>query len=133
MEITNQIRSREISQILQIEYCLYSRKSSEDDERQAMSIDSQIKEMNDLAIRDGLFIKEIRRESHSAKMSGQRPVFAQILNDIRRRLNWTWNNIKRSGMKYYFSRMLIRIKLHLISGNMPSTSFIMVQFRRKEK
>ena len=28
-----------------IEYCLYARKSTEDDERQAMSIDSQIKEM----------------------------------------------------------------------------------------
>lgn len=66
-----------------IEYCLYARKSSEDDERQAMSIDSQIKEMNDMAIKDGLFIKEIRRESHSAKMSGQRPVFSQLLNDIR--------------------------------------------------
>src|SRR3989344_376596 len=66
-----------------VEYCLYARKSSEDDERQAMSIDSQIKEMNEMAVKDGYFIKEIRRESHSAKMSGQRPVFAQILTDIR--------------------------------------------------
>lgn len=66
-----------------IEYCLYARKSSEDDERQAMSIDSQIKEMNDMAIKEGLFIKEIRRESHSAKMSGQRPVFMQLINDLR--------------------------------------------------
>lgn len=66
-----------------VEYCLYARKSSEDDERQAMSIDSQIKEMNEMAIKEGLFIKEIRRESHSAKMSGQRPVFNQLLNDIR--------------------------------------------------
>lgn len=66
-----------------IEYCLYARKSTEDDERQAMSIDSQIKEMNDMAVRDGLFIKEIRRESHSAKQSGQRPVFAKLLEDIR--------------------------------------------------
>ena len=28
-----------------VEYCLYERKSSESDERQALSIDSQIKEM----------------------------------------------------------------------------------------
>ncbi len=83
MEATNQIRPITPSQTPLIEYCLYARKSSEDDERQTMSIDSQIKEMNDLAIRDGLFIKEIRKESHSAKMSGQRPVFAQVLNDIR--------------------------------------------------
>ena len=33
-----------------ITYCLYARKSSESDERQAMSIDSQIKEMTELAI-----------------------------------------------------------------------------------
>lgn len=33
-------------------YCLYARKSSESDERQAMSIDSQIKEMTDLAERE---------------------------------------------------------------------------------
>ena len=83
MDTTNRIRTKEEIQTPVIEYCLYARKSSEDDERQAMSIDSQTKEMNDLAIRDGLFIKEIRRESHSAKMSGQRPVFNQLLNDIR--------------------------------------------------
>lgn len=69
--------------ILSVEYCLYARKSSEDDERQAMSIDSQIKEMADLASREGFIIKEIRRESHSAKESGQRPVFKKLLEDIR--------------------------------------------------
>ena len=47
-----------------IEYCLYARKSSEDDERQAMSIDSQIKEMTDLATKDGIVIKEVRKESN---------------------------------------------------------------------
>ncbi len=66
-----------------IRYCLYARKSSEDDERQAMSIDSQVKEMTDLAQKEGVIIKEIRRESHSAKASGQRPVFKNILEDIR--------------------------------------------------
>lgn len=73
----------DIKDKLKVEYCLYARKSTEDDERQAMSIDSQVKEMNDLAVKEGLFIKEIRRESHSAKQSGQRPVFAQLLEDIR--------------------------------------------------
>lgn len=69
-------------QVQAIEYCLYARKSSEDDERQAMSIDSQIKEMTELAQKEGFFIKEIRRESHSAKESGQRPVFKKLLQDI---------------------------------------------------
>src|SRR3989344_3855211 len=65
-----------------IAYCLYARKSSESDERQAMSIDSQIKEMKTLAERDKILIKEIRYESHSAKQSGQRPVFKELIADI---------------------------------------------------
>lgn len=65
-----------------IEYCLYARKSSESDERQAMNIDSQIKEMQVLAKRESLLIKEIREESHSAKSSGQRSVFNTLLADI---------------------------------------------------
>jgi len=70
-------------QNISIEYCLYARKSSESDERQAMSIDSQIKEMTGLAKKENLIIREVRQESHSAKESGQRPVFMQLLNDIR--------------------------------------------------
>lgn len=64
-------------------YCLYARKSSEDDERQALSIDSQIKEMLATAEREGIDIVEMRRESHSAKASGMRPVYNQLLVDIR--------------------------------------------------
>jgi DNA invertase Pin-like site-specific DNA recombinase len=66
-----------------IKYCLYARKSSEDDERQALSIDSQIKEMLANAERDGMEVVEIRRESHSAKASGMRPIYNQLLIDIR--------------------------------------------------
>lgn len=85
-----------------IEYCLYARKSSEDDERQAMSIDSQIKEMNDLAVKEGLFVKEIRRESHSAKESGQRPVFNQLIQDLREGifngiLTWAPDRLSRNA------------------------------------
>jgi hypothetical protein len=39
--------------------------------------------MSALAVKEGLFVKEIRQESHSAKLSGQRPVFNQVLADIR--------------------------------------------------
>jgi len=72
-----------IQNLSSIEYCLYARKSTEDDEKQALSIGSQISEMKQLAEREGLFIKEIRQESHSAKESGQRPVFKTLLEDIR--------------------------------------------------
>lgn len=64
-------------------YCLYSRKSTESEERQVLSIDSQIKEMLRMAEREGLDVAEIRRESHSAKDTGQRPVFNELIKDIR--------------------------------------------------
>lgn len=67
-----------------VKYLLYARKSTESDEKQALSIDSQVKEMLSIAEREQLDIVEIRRESHSAKDSGQRPVFKEILEDIRR-------------------------------------------------
>lgn len=68
---------------VKMKYVLYARKSTESDEKQALSIDSQIKEMLQMAERDGLEIIDIRRESHSAKDSGQRPVFNEILKDVR--------------------------------------------------
>ncbi len=71
-----------IMQLEKVKYCLYARKSTESDEKQALSIDSQVKEMLQIAEREGLEIVDIRREAHSAKESGQRPVFREILRDI---------------------------------------------------
>ncbi len=83
-------------------YCLYARKSTESDELQALSIDSQIKEMQQIAVRDGLEIIDVRRESHSAKDSGQRPVFVQLLKDIREGkfngiLTWAPDRLSRNA------------------------------------
>ncbi len=85
-----------------VRYCLYARKSSEEDERQAMSIDSQVKEMLEVAKRDGMDVVEIRQESHSAKNSTGRPVFNQILQDIRRHhftgiLTWAADRLSRNA------------------------------------
>lgn len=66
-----------------LKYCLYARKSTEAEDKQALSIDSQIKEMMTLAQRDNLQIVEIKREAHSSKEVGQRPVFNQMLTEIR--------------------------------------------------
>jgi len=66
-----------------IKYVLYARKSTESEEKQVLSIDSQIKEMLQIAEREGLEIVDIRRESHSAKDSGQRPIFNEIVADLR--------------------------------------------------
>lgn len=65
-----------------LKYCLYARKSSESDERQAMSIDSQIKEMTVLAERDSIEVIEVKRESHSAKNSGTRPLFLEMIYEL---------------------------------------------------
>jgi len=52
-----------------LKYCLYARKSSESDERQAISIDGQLKEMQLLAKREKLDITEtIYRESLSQRI-----------------------------------------------------------------
>lgn len=66
----------------ELKYCLYARKSTESDERQVQSIDSQVKEMLQIAERENLEIVDIRRESKSAKDSGNRPIFKELLKDI---------------------------------------------------
>ncbi len=65
-----------------VRYCLYARKSTESDEKQALSIDSQVKEMLQIAERENLEVVDIRRESYSAKASGQRPVFNELIRDL---------------------------------------------------
>ena len=87
---------------VKMKYCLYARKSTESEERQILSIDSQIKEMLQLAERENIEIIDIRRESHSAKDSGQRPVFKELLEDIRRGrfngiLTWAPDRLSRNA------------------------------------
>lgn len=69
---------------IEMKHCLYSRESTEDDEKHALSIDSQIMEMIQMAVHDNIPIKEIRQESHSAKDSGQRPVFNKLIQGIKK-------------------------------------------------
>jgi len=83
-------------------YCLYARKSTESEERQVLSIDSQIKEMLELAEREGLEIVAMKRESHSAKEQGQRPVFNEIVDEIKAKkynaiLTWAPDRISRNA------------------------------------
>lgn len=66
-----------------VRYCLYARKSTEQEDKQALSIDSQIREMQSLAERDGLEIVEVKRESHSSKEAGQRPVYNELIAEIK--------------------------------------------------
>jgi DNA invertase Pin-like site-specific DNA recombinase len=64
-------------------YILYARKSSESEDRQVLSIDSQIKELKDLARSQALEITAVLEESRSAKAPG-REVFGRLLAEVAR-------------------------------------------------
>ncbi|OGG49276.1 hypothetical protein A2704_01090 [Candidatus Kaiserbacteria bacterium RIFCSPHIGHO2_01_FULL_54_36b] len=92
----------EAKEAVKVRYCLYARKSTEQDEVQALSIDSQIKEMSALAARDGLDVVVTKRESHSAKETGQRPVFNEMVDELRAGkyngiLTWAPDRISRNA------------------------------------
>jgi len=87
---------------VKMKYCLYARKSTESEERQVLSIDSQISEMLKLAEKESLEIVTMKRESHSAKETGQRPVFNEIIEEIRAGkyngiLTWAPDRISRNA------------------------------------
>ena len=126
------------SQSSKIKYCLYARKSSESDERQAMSIDSQTKEMQTVAQRENLFIKEIREESHSAKQSSQRPVFNQLIIDIEQGefsgiLTWAPDRLSRNAgdlgklVDLMDQEKLVQIKTYSQTfSNNPNEKFLLM-------
>lgn len=85
-----------------VKYCLYARKSTEEEDKQALSIDSQVREMTAIAEREGLHITEIKRESHSSKEVGQRVVYNELLAEIRQGkfngiLTWAPDRLSRNA------------------------------------
>lgn len=89
-----------------LKYVLYARKSTDDNSRQLRSIDDQIAECLALATRLNLNVSQPIIETKSAKKPNQRPLFRQILSDIRKGLYdgiLAWNpdrlarNMKEGG------------------------------------
>jgi DNA invertase Pin-like site-specific DNA recombinase len=127
-----------VAKTTELKYCLYARKSSESDERQAMSIDSQIKEMSDLARKEGIEIVKVVQESYSAKQSGQRPVFMQLLSDIRSGevtglLTWAPDRLSRNAgdlgslVDLMDDKKLVQIQTYSQSfTNTPSEKFMLM-------
>lgn len=81
-------------------YLIYARKSSESEDRQALSIESQVKELTEFAKLHGLDILQVLTESRSAKTPG-RPVFADLLSLLTRRaangvLCWKLDRLARN-------------------------------------
>ncbi len=87
---------------VRLSYCLYARKSTEQEDKQVLSIDSQINEMEKMAAADGLEIVVKKKESHSAKEAGQRPVFNEIVEELKQGkyngiLTWAPDRIARNA------------------------------------
>jgi len=87
---------------IDMRYCLYARKSTEAEDKQVLSIESQIKEMLALAEKENLKVVDIKREAHSSKEVGQREVFNQMLTEIRQGkynaiLTWAPDRLSRNA------------------------------------
>jgi DNA invertase Pin-like site-specific DNA recombinase len=121
-----------------IKYCLYVRKSMESDEAQALSIDSQIKEMQRVAERENLNVVEIKKESHSAKASGQRPVFNQLIADLKSGkfnalLTWAPDRLSRNAgdlgslVDFMDQNLLVEIRtFNQKFTNLPNEKFMLM-------
>lgn len=122
----------------QLRYVLYARKSSESDEKQAMSIEGQLMEMKEKAKRDKIEIVEIVTESHSAKETAQRPKFNYLLDNIFKGkynaiITWAPDRLSRNaGDLGRIVDLMDQGKLELISchsqsfSNNPNEKFLLM-------
>lgn len=87
---------------VKVRYCLYARKSTEEEDKQALSIESQVREMTALATREDLEIVEVKREAHSSKEVGQRAIYNELLQEVREGkfngiLTWAPDRLSRNA------------------------------------
>jgi site-specific DNA recombinase len=85
----------------EIKYFLYTRKSSESEDRQVQSIDDQIDRLKVMADQFKLKIVDIYKESKSAKQPNNRPMFSEMLERIEKGeangiLCWQMNRLSRN-------------------------------------
>ena len=121
-----------------IRYCLYARKSSEEEERQALSIDSQVKEMCKVAERDHLSVVAVKTEAHSAKNSGDRKVFNEVIGDLKDKkynalLTWNPDRLSRNAgdlgqlVDLMDNNLLLEIRTYnQIFHNSPNEKFLLM-------
>ena len=62
---------------------IYARKSTESEDRQILSIDSQVRELQEFARRAGIAVSRVFTESKSAKSPG-RPVFNDLYSRVQK-------------------------------------------------
>ena len=83
-----------------LKYFMYCRKSSEDEDRQMLSIEAQISELRSIAAGDGMAIVSVFTENKSAKEPG-REIFNEMLRRIERGeanaiLSWKLDRLARN-------------------------------------
>lgn len=85
-----------------MKYVIYARKSTESEDRQALSIQSQIIEMQEIAKRENIKVVDILQESKSAKQPG-RPIFNEMIEKFQKGkydgvLCWKIDRLARNPM-----------------------------------
>jgi DNA invertase Pin-like site-specific DNA recombinase len=94
--------------------------------------------MMDQAVRDNLDVVEIRRESHSAKDTGQRPIFNELIADVKGGkftgiLTWAPDRLSRNAgdlgsiVDLMDQKLLIEIRTHgQTFTNSPNEKFLLM-------
>ena len=85
-----------------IKYIAYCRKSTDEKEKQVLSIDQQIAELKEFAQRENLEILEFLTEAQSAKIPG-RPVFNDLVKRIEKSevsgiVSWNPDRLARNSV-----------------------------------
>jgi len=85
-----------------MKYFIYARKSTDEPERQILSIEAQIEELREFANKEGLEVLKTYIESQTAKKPG-RPIFNEMLSDIEKGkadgiLAWHPDRLARNSM-----------------------------------
>lgn len=106
-------------------YFIYCRKSTEAEDRQVLSLESQKKELKDVAAKLGIPIVEILTEAQSAKAPG-RPVFNELMNRLYRGegvglICWKLDRLARNSVDG--GAVIWAIKQHGIKVLTPSQSY----------
>jgi site-specific DNA recombinase len=83
-----------------LKHIIYARKSSEAEDRQVLSLESQVEELQKLAEREGLEVVDVLVEAKSAKEPG-RPIFNLMLEKIKKGeanaiLTWKIDRLSRN-------------------------------------
>jgi len=86
MELLTRLNAPQVDvPLTDLKYVIYVRKSTKGEDKQERSIADQISECKAFADKQNLMVRSIVQEQESAKDSGQRPLFNQMITDIRNR------------------------------------------------